>query len=542
MKFLQHSMALAGIIFTAGIAGAAPPPPPRMVAGEVLVKFRPERQSGRSLFHTAMRAEVKMTIQTLGVELVKLPPGMTVAQGIALYRANPSVQYAEPNYIQSYFDVPNDTLFAQQWGAIKMRLPQAWDTTHGDASVVVAVIDSGTDINHPDFAGQIAADCHDFIDGDGDPSPTNEPHGTHVSGTVGATANNALGVAGMGWNCKVMGLRHNLTVAVSAAAMTWAADHGAKVVNMSYGYIGPPTSTESDAVDYAWGKGVLLVSAAGNSNYNGLDSYPNGYEKVLSVGATTTSDAKANFSDYGPRVDVAAPGVNILSTWWPGNGYALDSGTSMSSPGVAGVAALLFAYGGPDVTNQEVRDAIESTTDFVGTWLVHGRVNAERALEQIRPLTEVELSPAEVSVYEGTHASGDAASLELSDNNYYVVNAEMLTRVAAAASVIVDFDVPYDADQLRHSTLVLEASGISGATNLLFFYDWNHEKWVSFRQFALRSGDSKVTVATETYIKQFIKDGKLRMLSRAYVPIRRGTVGSFPFKLDQVMFETQIQN
>lgn len=538
-SFLSFGLATGLALVASNAFGQTPNP--SFVEGEILVKFKPGNEATKFLIHAAQKSKVKLPLPQIATELIRLAPGTTVAQGIARYKAYSAVEYAEPNYRQQYFDVPNDTLFGQQYGANRMRLPQAWDITMGDPSVIVAIIDSGTDINHPDLAGNIFPG-HDFIDGDGDPSPTDEPHGTHVSGIAGAVANNGLGVAGMGRNCRIMGLRHNLTIAVSAAAMMYAADNGAKVVNMSYGYVGPPTDTERNAVDYAWSRNVLLVSAAGNFNYSGLDSWPNGFDKVISVGATTPSDQKAGFSDFGPRVDVAAPGVSIISTYWPGNGYQQNDGTSMASPGVAGVAALLYAHGGPSITNQEVRDALESTTDPVGSWLRFGRINAERALTAIRPLVNVDVDSASVSVLEGTHSGGDLASLLDSDNNHYRIATANVNRVGAVASAVVEFELPFAATEVRDSALVLEVSGIRLATNFVYFWNWNTSQWTSVKQFPLTASDATNRLEMGTSIKNYVKNNKFRILTRAQMNLRRGGAQTpFVFKIDRATVEARIQ-
>lgn len=511
------------------------------VEGEILVKFKPGAEMVRPIIHTAQKSRVKMAIPKIGFELVKLAPGTSVNAGIARYKSYAAVQVAEPNYIHQKRLIPNDTLFGQQYGAIRMRLPQAWDTSTGNPAVVIAIIDDGVDINHPDLAPNVVTG-HDFVDGDSDPTPPpGDSHGTHVAGTAAAATNNGVGVAGMGFNCAVMGIRFGFTTADSAAAMIWATDNGAKVINMSYGYYGPPTTTESDAVDYAWANDVVLVAAAGNINYGGNDSWPDGFPKVVCVGSTGPTDNKSGFSDWGPRVDVAGPGENIMSTL-PNNTYGTSSGTSMSSPGVAGVVGLLWAHAAGSATNQEIRDALESTTVDVGNWLVHGLVNAEAALEVLRPLVDIDVDADSVETMIGTHSGGDIDSLLFSDNSHYRIATANLGRQGAVAAAVVEFDLPFDINLLRQSSLILEVAGTRLATNFLYFWNWNTSKWVSIKQSPLTNADTTVTLEMGTTIKNYVQNGKFRILTRGQMnPRRGGLVTPFVYRIDRAMLETKVQ-
>jgi thermitase len=517
---------------------AALPPPVKSVPGEVVVGFKQGHTGFAPILHAAAGAQIKTEVPQINAQLVKLPANMSIQQAISFYQSNFAVAYAAPNYIHQKRATPNDPRFPNQYGAFQMRLPQAWDINKGNAGVVVAIIDDGVDISHPDLSANIAHG-KDFVDGDNDPTPPpGDDHGTHVAGISGATTNNAIGVAGMGWNCRLMGIRFNYTTVQSAQSMIYAADNGAKVANMSYGYYGPQNPVERDAVNYAWNKGVLLVGAAGNINTNTLDSYPDGYTNVVSVGSTGPSGTKSGFSDWGPRVDVAAPGENIISTV-PNNGYANFSGTSMSSPGVCGVAGLLFAHGGPTVTNAEVRAAIENTCVFIGTWLQKGRVDAEAALGQIRPTVPVDVVPTTVTLYEGAHISGGAAQIAHSDNTYYTLMTVGVGKLGQAGGAIVEFDIPFSPNDLRDSTISFEAAGTIQSTT--FMYLWNGSSWVSFRQFPLSSADSTMNVVMGSTLKDWIVGGKVKILLRAVKNLRLGPSASFPYKLDRVRIIAKVQ-
>jgi thermitase len=247
----------------------------------------------------------------------------------------------------------------------------------------VAVVDTGVDYTHEDLAGTVRKG-YDFVNDDTD-AMDDQGHGTHVAGTIAATLNNNKGVVGVSPNVvrilavKVCGVG-GCTWSNVASGIVYAADKQARVINLSLG--GPESSqTLKDAVNYAWNKGVLLACAAGNEGA-GDPLYPAAYKRCLAVAATDENDARASFSQYAPD-GVAAPGVSILSSL-PGNNYESWSGTSMATPHVAGLAALLFSQN-PNRTNRRVREIIQGTTDDIGTAgkdpiFGYGRINASKAV------------------------------------------------------------------------------------------------------------------------------------------------------------------
>lgn len=314
--------------------------------------------------------------------VVKVTEG-SVADAVKEYEANPNVEYAEPNatYTASY--VPNDPDYStKQYAPQKVGAEAAWDVTRGSSTVKIAVVDTGVDYNHPDLAGKVIKG-KDFVTDDNDPMDENI-HGTHVAGIAAASTNNGVGIAGLAPNVQILAERvldaeGSGTLDDVAAGIRHAADSGAQVINLSLG--GPIGSkTLEDAVNYASSKGSLVVAAAGNES-TPVPSYPAYYEKAIAVAATDQNDQIAYFSNYGPWVDVAAPGVDLYSTV-PGGKYESLSGTSMASPVVAGVAGLLASQG-KDAA--QIRTALESTSDKVtgsGTLFKHGRVNAGKAVTQ----------------------------------------------------------------------------------------------------------------------------------------------------------------
>jgi type VII secretion-associated serine protease mycosin len=379
------------------------------IAGRLLVQFAPgTSDEEKAAVHERLGAQVIDEIPELGIQILQVPEDATSM--VFAYQAEPSVNFAEPDYIariagwpdgpvlssddleamgESLEQTPNDPRFSEMWNLAKIRAEAGWDITVGSPDVIIAVIDTGADFSHPDLQGKLLPG-YDFVNGDADPTD-DQGHGTHVAGTAAAATNNGIGIAGVSWSAKVMpvkALGANGAGAHSwiANAIVWATDHGADVINMSLG--GPYTSaTMRQAVDYAWNHGVVVVAAAGNSNTSN-PTYPAAYDNVIGVSATTQNDQRASFSNYGNYVSVASPGVSILSTIRSGS-YQAWSGTSMATPHVAGLAALIKSIH-PDWTNTQIRETIEDSAEDLGTpgWdaiFGSGRIDLYEALSSNAP-------------------------------------------------------------------------------------------------------------------------------------------------------------
>ncbi|MGC4068656.1 MAG: S8 family peptidase [Polyangiaceae bacterium] len=324
---------------------------------------------------------------------------------------SPNVKATDTDPVWTLDSIPNDPLYPQQWSLPQVNAPQAWDVVTGSPDVVVAVIDSGVDFTHPDLSSAIwnnPADPPDGVDNDGNglvddshgwnfASNNNdlkdlEAHGTHIAGIIAATRNNATGIAGVASGVKIMAIQVHTLDYLNASAVTrgiyYAADHGAKVINLSLG--GPDNFWDSrNAIDYALSKGAIVVASAGNGSDTAYN-YPAIYQNALAVAALEQTDRRAGFSNYGSWVDISAPGRDILSTVPPnlanGEYYWSGSGTSQAAPIVSGVAALVFSQH-PTWTPQQVRNQLLSTAqsiatqnpDYVGQ-LGAGRVDANAAV------------------------------------------------------------------------------------------------------------------------------------------------------------------
>lgn len=288
-----------------------------------------------------------------------------------------SPEYTEPHYLYLTNDTitpkeapaitPNDLLFSTyQWNLPAIETGQGWNLAKGSKDVIVGVVDTGVQASHPDLQGKLLTGYNAVTKGS---TPDDDVgHGTHVTGIIGALVNNNEGIAGISWYNKILPVKAldnsgaGTTYSV-AEGIIWAADNGAKVINLSLGNYADSQFLH-DAIKYAYDRDVVLVSASGNDNTE-RPGYPAAYPEVLAVAATNASNQRASFSNYGDYVDVAAPGESIASTY-PNSQYAALSGTSMASPHVAALAALVRSLN-PNLSNQEVMDIIMKNAIDLGS-------------------------------------------------------------------------------------------------------------------------------------------------------------------------------
>ncbi len=380
---LAHAGATEGHTGVVSVPLRKMPPGTAFVPGRILVRFAPGMKDSET---NALLEEHGMTsigqIEQIGVRVLAVPDGEEMNK-VEVLRADPRVMYAEPDYIYYALTVPDDTYYsAYQWNMPYINAENGWDVTTGLSGITIAIVDTGVDTGHPDLSSKIVSG-YDFVNSDGYPLDDNG-HGTHVAGIAAAVTNNSEGVAGVSWGAKIMPVKvlnssGSGSLSDVANGIIWAADQGAQIINMSLGST-VASSTLEDAINYAYGKGALLVAAAGNEYDSGNPtSYPAAYSHVLAVGAIGDSDEHAYYSNTGVYVDVVAPGGNpsssydtnpnhwILSTYWRGSGYsyAQIAGTSQAAPHVAGLAALILSVNG-SLTNDQVEQIIEDTAVDLG--------------------------------------------------------------------------------------------------------------------------------------------------------------------------------
>lgn len=327
---------------------SAAPTTADFVPGELIVGLRKGYAAGALALPAGARLEAERTRLTkLDAALVRVPAGQEMAYQHKL-RALPGVRYVEPNYrVQAEF-IPNDARWSEQYGPVRVQAPAAWDVTTGSSSVILAVVDSGIDASHPEFAGRILPG-YDFVERDTIPQDRCG-HGTHVAGIAAAAGDNGEGIAGIAWGVQILPIRvlNSLcsgTIADVAEGIVAAVERGARVINLSLGTTRASTLLEN-ATFYAYTHGAAVIAAAGN--YSLTVVYPARYDWVLAVGATDASNQRAPLSAVGAELDLMAPGMDILSTlpfgpnrYGKAPGYDTLSGTSMAAPHVAGAAALL---------------------------------------------------------------------------------------------------------------------------------------------------------------------------------------------------------
>jgi len=410
------------------------------VTGELIVKFEPGVSNNEiANINSKHGTSVKYTSPYAGFKILHIPKGKTVPEMVEKYNKNPNVEYAVVNSIAHAFVSPNDPLYELQWHLDDSSSPNpvggtnggginiepAWDISDG-TGVIVAVLDSGVAYEDYGTKYKLAPDLEnthfvagwDFVNNDAHPNDDNS-HGTHVAGTIAQSTNNGIGVAGVAFNCsimpvKVLNKRGSGTLDQLVDGIYFATNNSADVISMSLGWPPgyDPGKPLKDALDYAYNKGVTIVSASGN-DYASQVSYPAAHDKCIAVGATGYDETRVGYSNYGIALDIMAPGGDssvdlngdgyydgvLQNTFNPNTknprdfGYWFFTGTSMATPHVSGVAALLIANGvtGPD----NVRKALESTAEDKGNDLEYGSgiVDAYAALQWTPDDTPVNNSP-----------------------------------------------------------------------------------------------------------------------------------------------------
>lgn len=494
---------------------------PKWMPDEIIVKFKRgvsqdvirqiNQRHGTSVLSISKRGQFKR---------LRIPKNRTVEEMVAVYSRNPNVEYAEPNFIVHAIMIPNDPLYSYQWhmdnlvyGGIHME--SAWGIQTGNPADIVAVIDTGVAYEDygrykqaPDLANTSFVLGYDFVNNDTHPNDDNS-HGTHVAGTIAQSTNNNLGVAGVAFNTSIMPVKvldrnGSGTAANVADGIYFAADNGAAVINLSLGGTSPSTPIEN-AVAYAYNEGVTIVCAAGNEYQGGnLPVYPAAYDAYcIAVGATRYDETRSYYSNTGSYLDIAAPGGDLnvdqnedgygdgvlQQTFNPNSkrpgdfGYWFFQGTSMASPHVAGVAALLIANGvsGPD----NVRAALESTAEEKGAvgwdeeygW---GIVDACAALDYTsEPVHDVAVTNIEAPswVLQGDNVSvgvsvanqggyNESFDVTLTDTSAGVqIGFPQTISLNTEASTTVSFDWDTAGAYLGDHILLAEASTVPGETD-----------------------------------------------------------------------------
>jgi len=411
---------------------------PEIVPGEIIVKFDrvpgattldavraryPKIQAFRGLDHAPHYKDQPGVPHPLAYyRIARVDEAIDTAQLAQTLTNTAGIAHAEPNGYTRTALVPNDSRYDEQYGPQIINSEAAWDITLGDSDVVIAIADTGINFDHEDLReaiwenpceipGNGTDDCGngfvddhrgwDFINNDNDPNDGNG-HGSHVAGSAAARTNNAKGIAGLAqvtiMPLQVFSASGSGTWEAIAEAIFYATDNGASVLNYSGGGFGG-AQVVADASTYAWENGMPVVAAAGNAGTS-TEFFPAAYPEVIAVAATDRNDNRASFSNFGDWIDVAAPGVDILSCFFSGSSsYTELTGTSMSSPHCAGLVALLYSERA-DLTPQEVRDLLQENALDLGDpgfdpFYGHGRIDAFATLDAVGPPDCLELAFAD---------------------------------------------------------------------------------------------------------------------------------------------------
>ncbi|MFN7017960.1 MAG: S8 family serine peptidase [Fimbriimonadales bacterium] len=500
MRFAKGFSAIVMVIVAIqlGVAQleAVDEPTPSLDPLQIPVPFVPDElvvgleQGGFALPVLAM--EMVGTIASynppISAYVVRLAPGIAMESAGEFLRALPGVRYVEPNYLAFAFATPNDPGYGQQYGLTRIQANLAWDIWQPQRTVYIAIIDTGIDSNHPDLKNKMRRHANGAVYGYNPLNNTTNAlddngHGTHCAGIAAAEINNGIGIAGVAaWNpvvsnshsyvqlmpVKVLSSSGSGSLDAVARGITWAADNGAHILSLSLG-AGTGAQQLQDAVNYAWNRGCLVVAAAGNDG-SSSPQYPAYYTNSIAVAATDSTDTLASFSQYGSWVDIAAPGVNILSTY-PSNSYQSLSGTSMACPHVAGAAAVLWSHNAI-LTNAQLRNALETHVDpyqpYAGRTIGSGkgRLNVYRALQAVggggptQPsLHTLSLNPT--SVVGGTSSTGTVTLTAAAPSGGFVVN--LSSSHPSVASVPSSVTVPAGATS---ANFTVSTSTVSSSTNV----------------------------------------------------------------------------
>ncbi len=511
---------------------------PAKVSDEIIIKFAPD----------ATEAQKTEILNKYG--LLKKRNSKKKGAFVVFKHGNPTailnslkkekgIIYAEQNaYAYAFNFVPNDPYYSYQWHMTRIGMEKAWELSQGEG-VVVAIIDTGVKQSLEDLSNTNFTTGYDFVNDDNDPTD-DEGHGSHVCGTIAQSTNNGVGVTGIAYKAtimpvKVLDRRGSGSYDDIADGIYYAVDHGADIINMS---LGGSTDLQvlEDAVNYAWEHGVVVVCAAGNENTS-EPSYPAAYENAISVAATTSIDTRASYSNYGSTIDIAAPGGDsgdnngdgyddmILQNTFgsSGDGYYFYAGTSMASPHVAGVAALVKAAN-PSLTNVQIRQILESTVEDLGDtgwdqYFGYGLVDAYAAVleaiggsggggdEDTTPPTISGVNATNITtnsativwttnenadsvVYYGTTTSyGNTAS----DSSYVTSHSIDLTGLPAGTVIhykVVSTDEAGNTSESGDYTFTTQEEEEPGAS---YMYVYNIDMWTSSRGRNLY-GNAEITI------------------------------------------------
>jgi subtilisin family serine protease len=516
-----------------------------VVKGEVIVRFiKGITKEQIEKFHKEKGTQTLKGYEKIGVHRLKIPDTESVQEFIEKHLTDSKQAYIEPVFLtQKQAVLANDPSFEYQWALPQIQADKAWEINNGSPDIIVAVIDTGVDISHPDLENKVIPGI-DIVNGSSTGTDDNG-HGTYVAGIIAAESNNSIGIAGISWHSKVMPVKvlnsyGEGTYSDLIEGIIYAVDNGARVINLSLGGYSY-SQFLADAIQYAHSNRVIIVAAGGNENTD-ESLYPASYPNVIGVSATDSSDLRWSSSNYGNHITLSAPGVGVLSTQ-KDNGYVEATGTSISTAHVSGVAALILSKN-PDFSNTQAENILFQTADDLGdegwdNFYGFGRVNAFKAIEKASievhdvAVTGINVEPETFSVGEttkivvmvenqGTFIERDLL-VKVSVNGEAVRKEQSISEIYPGEKKAVSFDWVPKTDEsaiISAEVTVAEDEDVSDnkLTRMLYFvekegvvtikFEIKTHRWITYR--AVEFLKDKVDLQIYTELSQYIdelKDG-----------------------------------
>lgn len=354
----------------------------------VLVKLKNSSIKAQN-FSAKYETKIKNIIPKINVMVVEIPESKSSQNFLQTLRSDKDVLFAEPD-VKIELDEFNDPMIKDQYALKKVDALGAWEINQGNSDTVIAIVDSGVDLEHPDLKAKLL-DGYNAVN-PGTPPKDDVRHGTHVAGIAAAIGDNGIGVSGLAPKCKILPVKvlgnGTGSIATISDGLIWAADHGADVVNMSLGTY-TEEKTLGEAVKYALGKNVVCVATMGNDNME-KRRFPAGFPGMIAIGSTDENDKKSSFSNFGDWITVSAPGTAILSTLPTPSSYGKMSGTSMAAPLVTGLVGLMRSQS-KNLSPADASKILKQSADDLGDsgfdkYFGAGRVNAGKALNLLKKL------------------------------------------------------------------------------------------------------------------------------------------------------------
>lgn len=515
--------------------GGTPPATKR-----VNVRFGPISQAARQIVKAALGAKELTYNPDINWSVYALPAGMTRQAAYFIASRLPGVAEVSMPVLRRAQYIPTDPDYPQQYAPKMMGMESAWNTTLGSTGIIVAVVDTGIQLNHPEFAGRL-----DVVSGANFVTPGNPPndddgHGTHCAGIIGAGISTGGGIAGIS-GCtlmpvKVLDASGNGYDSDISNGITFAADHGANIINLSLGGV-DGSAMERDAINYAIAHGAIVAAAAGN---DGEDErfYPAQDGGVLSVGACGSGRSLASYSNHGSWVSVVAPGSSILSTWI-GSTWQTLSGTSMACAETSGVLAEIEAAS-PGSNSVQVVNALLQGSVNIGSDTAGGLINAYNSIRilQNQNAGSQTIAPTVAAVKLGWFDYGTAASMATIDQSSYTIDSTQMPNGDEQATALADFFITQPPIKVKSLSLTVCAYGYQGGLVRAYAYDFFHRRFQQIGSWSMQSG----TVGTQTVqfpanLYPFIHNGEILVAINGDLPAASfiGQPPAFTFQVDQTL-------